>query len=150
MLRKKASKGYPYFLVFLQFSSLFFLMFSASVFASHWGLLLVQLSGVILGVWAIWVMRIGNFNISPTPVERGELRESGPYASIRHPMYTSIILFTLPELVNYYNLWRILTLLVLYVTLLLKINFEERNLLQQFSDYKDYKIKTKKLIPFLY
>lgn len=151
MRRKKLSKSsYAYLLVTLQFSSLFTVMFSAPVLANHWTLLLVQFIGVFLGLWAVWEMRIGNFNITPTPVKNGELRTSGPYAFIRHPMYTSIILFTLPELVNSFSIWRIFLLLLLYTTLLLKINYEEKNLLQQFSNYKDYRKDTKRIIPFLY
>lgn len=151
MQRKKGSRSTcAYFLVFLQFSSLFFVMFSAPIFAKHWILLLVQIVGIFLGVWAIWIMRIGNFNISPTPAKNGELRKSGPYFLIRHPMYTSIILFTLPELVNSYSLWRFFLVLVLYLTLIFKIQFEEKNLLQQFPDYIDYKRETKRIIPFLY
>ncbi|NPD45064.1 MULTISPECIES: isoprenylcysteine carboxylmethyltransferase family protein [unclassified Lentimicrobium] len=151
MQRKKESKPtYAYLLVFLQFSSLFIVMFTAPVLANHLVLLMVQVLGVFVGLWAIWVMRIGNFNITPTPVINGELRKSGPYAMIRHPMYTSIFLFTLPELVNSYNLWRLSVVLILYLTLIFKINFEEKNLLHQFPEYKIYQKKTKKIIPFVY
>lgn len=151
MKKKKGSKtSYAYLLVFLQFSSLFIVMFSAPVLAENWTLFIVQFLGVFLGCWAVWVMRVGNFNITPTPVENGELRTSGPYAFIRHPMYTSIIMFTLPELVNSYTIWRLLLILLLYLTLILKINFEEKNLLQQFPNYKDYRKETKRIIPFLY
>ena len=151
MQRKKESKPiYAYLLVFLQFTSLLFVMLSAPILANHWAFLMLQILGVFLGVWAIWVMRIGNFNITPTPVENGKLRKSGPYATIRHPMYTSIILFTFPELVNSYSFWRLMVLLVLFITIIFKIKFEEKNLLQQFPNYKDYKRETKKIIPYLY
>lgn len=151
MKRKKGNKSnYAYSLVFLQFSSLFIVIFSAPVLANHRVLLLVQFFGVFLGLWAIWVMRIGNFNITPTPVENGELRKSGPYYLIRHPMYTSIILFTLPELINSYSLWRLFVVLILYFTLIFKIQFEEKNLIQQYPNYKDYKRETKRIIPFIY
>lgn len=95
-------------------------------------------------------MKIGNFNIIPEPVKNGELRIIGPYNLIRHPMYTSLILFTLPELINYFTYFRLMVFVLLVISLILKISYEEMRLLESFDEYAKYKARTKKLIPFVF
>lgn len=151
MLKKKVSKQYiAYSLVLFQFSSLFLLMFTAPVIAETWYLFVLQIIGVFLGFWAVLVMRVGNFNVTPTPVKNGKLRIYGPYKVIRHPMYTSILIFSFPLLINSFSLWRLLIFVILLLSLLMKINFEEKNLLKQFLNYEEYRKETKKIFPFIY
>ncbi len=40
--------------------------------------------------------------------------------------------------------------LVLCVVLIIKLNWEEKMLVEKFSGYKDYMQNTKRLIPFIY
>jgi len=151
-MKKRALKNSikPYLFVFFQFSTLFGMMFTGPLFASGFVLLGIQVFGIFLGLWAIYVMRIGNFNITPEPVKNGELRVIGPYQLIRHPMYTSILLFALPELVNYFNWWRFLLFLLLIISLIVKLSYEESRLLIEFPGYTDYRRKTKRLIPYIF
>jgi protein-S-isoprenylcysteine O-methyltransferase Ste14 len=125
-------------------------MFSAPLFADNWLWLSIQAFGVFLGLWAIYVMKIGNFNVIPVPKEHGVLRIKGPYRLIRHPMYTSILLFALPELVCYFSYTRFIVFTLLQMTLLLKLNYEEKLLIQKFPEYKNYMKKSKRIIPFIF
>ncbi len=140
----------PYLLVFFQFSTLFGMMFTGPIFVNGFVLISIQVLAIFLGLWAIYVMRIGNFNIVPEPVENGVLRESGPYQLIRHPMYTSILLFAIPELIYYFTWWRFLLFILLLISLIAKLTYEESRLLQEYSGYGDYRKKTKRLIPFVF
>lgn len=144
------SKIIPYLLVFFQFSTLFGIMFTGPLFANGFVLFTIQIIGIVLGVWAILVMRLGNFNIIPIPVENGVLRETGPYKVIRHPMYSSILLFVLPELVNYFTYVRLGLFSFLLISLFIKLSFEEKRLIEKHSNYPDYMQKTKRLIPCVY
>jgi len=151
-MKKKELKNKlkPYILVFFQFSTLLGIMFTGPLFASGFVLLAVQILGVVLGIWAIFVMRIGNFNIIPIPVENGVLRENGPYKIIRHPMYTSILLFALPELINYFTYARLIVFVILLISLIVKLGFEEEKLKEKFVKYPSYMERTKRLIPCIY
>ena len=137
-------------LVFFQFSSLFLLMFSDALLAHHYLLLFLQVIAAVLGLWAVYVMQIGNFNITPTPVKNAVFKSSGPYEIIRHPMYTSLLLFTLPELIDAFSYWRLLFFIILSITLVLKMKYEERNLMLQFQEYKEYRTRTYHIIPYVY
>jgi len=140
----------PRLLVFLQFAALFTIMFSGPLFAKSIPLMITQLFSLILGVWAVLIMRIGNFNIVPIPVKNGVFISKGPYQLIRHPMYTSLFLFVIPELIEGFSYLRLAAFLVLLVTLIIKLNYEEKKLLLKFKEYEEYMKKTKRIIPFVY
>ena len=140
----------PRLLVFLQFAALFTIMFSGPLFAKSIPLMITQLFSLILGVWAVLIMRIGNFNIVPIPVKNGVFISKGPYQFIRHPMYTSLFLFVIPELIEGFSYLRLAAFLVLLVTLIIKLNYEEKKLLLKFKEYEEYMKKTKRIIPFVY
>jgi protein-S-isoprenylcysteine O-methyltransferase Ste14 len=113
-------------------------------------ILIGEIVGVILMVWAIWTMRLNNLNISPDLKKNSILVLSGPYKLIRHPMYTSVLLVTLMLVINHVTLWRVGFWLVLIVDLNCKFRYEERLLRTKYSEYSDYMSKTKRLIPFIY
>ncbi len=140
----------PRLLVFLQFAALFTIMFSGPLFVDNISLLIVQLAAVLLGIWAVLIMRIGNFNIVPIPVKNGVFISNGPYSIIRHPMYSSLFLFVIPELAGDFSYLRLGAFLALIITLLLKLNYEEKQLMLKFEEYTNYKKRTKRIIPFVY
>lgn len=103
--------------------------------------------GLSFGFWAIAAMRVNVVSIFPEPENVSELVMRGPYAFVRHPMYTAVLLSTASFMSNLatYLLW-----LILLLVLTTKINYEERLLVSSFPEYVDYKSKTKKLVPFIY
>ncbi len=143
-------KLYPGILVGIQMSSLIFLLLSAPVISKNIEGILLESAGVFLGLLAIYTMKIGNFNITPTERIGGQFVNSGPYRLIRHPMYTAQILAVLPLVFDYFSYYRLLAILALTIGLLLKIEFEEKRLLDHYSEYASYRKTTKKLIPFIY
>jgi len=112
--------------------------------------LLWSLPAIMLGLWAVKTMKIGQFNIVPDPKHNTTLVTSGPYQYVRHPMYLSILLFFLPPTLfqTSFSVW--LTYGLLALTLVIKLHYEERLLRQALSDYTHYQTRSKKLIPFIY
>jgi protein-S-isoprenylcysteine O-methyltransferase Ste14 len=108
------------------------------------------LLGIALGAWAVLVQGIGNFNITPDPVRGARLVTSGPYSLIRHPMYTGLLLVTLPLLINAFTLPRLLLWLVLLADLLLKLNYEEGLLAAALPGYAEYQKQSYRILPFIY
>lgn len=141
---------WSYGLVFLQFFSIAMILTSGAWWTNHWFSWSAQAIGLLLGVWAVQTMHLGRFNIVPDPQEDSQLVERGPYRWIRHPMYASILWLIFPMLLVDGDLWRWLWFLVLLLTLLLKLHYEESLLSRRFQDYKAYQQRSKKLLPWVY
>ncbi|NOX85059.1 MAG: isoprenylcysteine carboxylmethyltransferase family protein [Chlorobi bacterium] len=143
-------KIYPYLLVFLQLASLIYLLSSAPAIANDYSGILIEAAGIFLGIVAIYTIRIGNFNITPTPKTNGQLVTTGPYSVVRHPMYLAQLVALLPLVFDYFSWMRLGVFVLLIIVLLLKIVYEEKRLHQQFPDYKAYVLRTKRMLPYLY
>ncbi len=144
-------KIYPYLLATIQLVSLAFVGLSAPVIAKSWSGILLESAGIFLAVHAIYVAGIHNVNITPTPKPGGILITNGPYRVIRHPMYLAQVVAIIPLISDYFTPLRFSILLLLIVTLILKIHYEEKGLTKQFGEaYTEYREKTKKVLPFIY
>jgi protein-S-isoprenylcysteine O-methyltransferase Ste14 len=137
-------------LVLVQFACLGLIGLTGPLLASSLPLLLVELLGLGLGVWAILSMRIGNFNITPDPLKWTRLVKSGPYSLIRHPMYLALLLASLPLVIDQFTPFRLAVWLVLLADLLIKLNYEERLLIVELPGYDRYVRQSYRLIPLLY
>lgn len=111
--------------------------------------LIFQIIGLIIGIWAVYTMKIGNFNIVPE-VKSKYLVKNGPYKWVRNPMYTSVLIYYFPLIFNAFKWTKLIVFLILFITLLIKIFNEEKFLAIKFSEYNLYKSKTKRLIPFVF
>ncbi len=140
----------PYILVVLQFACIIIIILSGPSLPQNKILLTLEMFGIALGLWAILVQRIGNFNITPTNREEARFIKTGPYSIIRHPMYLAIIITLTPLIINYFTMFRISIALILIIILILKILVEEKQLLIHFSAYKSYMKKTWRLIPWIF
>ncbi|GMT46349.1 MAG: isoprenylcysteine carboxyl methyltransferase [bacterium] len=144
-------KIYPYLLTTAQLGSLAFLGLSAPVIAKSWDGILLEVAGIFLALHAIFVAGMHNVNITPTPKTGGILITGGPYRLIRHPMYLAQIVAIIPLVSDYFTLLRFSILVLLIVTLILKMHYEEKGLIKQFGEaYIEYREKTKKVLPFIY
>jgi protein-S-isoprenylcysteine O-methyltransferase Ste14 len=104
--------------------------------------------GIGIAIWArLYLGR--NWGMPMSLKENAELVTTGPYAYIRNPIYTGIVLATLGSaLIDWW--WAVfLACAIAYFVYSAKV--EERILLREFPDsYPAYKARTKSLIPFVY
>ena len=137
-------------LFIIQYATLAYLIFSAEPVPSKWYLLTSYSAGLFLGLWAVFRMGITSLNAGPDPKPGARLLDSGPYRIIRHPMYAAILLVFIPLVIQSPDTIRIIVLTVLILNLLLKMNYEERLIMESMEGYRAYSEKTWRLIPYVY
>ena len=111
------------------------------------GALLVAL-GVGLAIFArIYIGR--NWGTPMSRKQDPELVTGGPYALIRHPIYSGIILATVGTMIGLSFVW-VLPLVVLIPYFIYCARREEEFMCQQFGEaYRAYMRRTRMLVPFL-
>ncbi|GIV79082.1 hypothetical protein FKZ61_009985 [Litorilinea aerophila] len=139
-----------YLLVLIQFLTLGYLAWTGPLLARSPLLLLLEALAVALGLWAIWSMKPGHFNITPDVRPGAQLVRQGPYRFIRHPMYSALLLGSLALVAAHATPGRVAAWLLLVIDLLLKLHHEERLLAEAFPDYPAYRRTTWRLVPFVY
>ena len=112
------------------------------------GVALVLL-GVGLGVWARFVLG-RNWGQPMTQRENPELVTAGPYAVIRHPIYTGILTAMLGSALVAGPLLFVIILLIAVYFIYSARQEEKRMTLLFPAQYPAYKARTKMLLPFLF
>lgn len=105
---------------------------------------------VFILLWSVWVMKKSRLRIMPQPSAQATLITSGPYSMIRHPMYTAVLTGCAGLITINFSTTRLLLFIVLTLVLVVKLNLEEKLLLLQFKQYQQYRLRTYKLIPFIF
>jgi protein-S-isoprenylcysteine O-methyltransferase Ste14 len=92
----------------------------------------------------------GNWSGIVTIKQGHELVSNGPYALVRHPIYTGLLLAFAGTALAW-DQWRgVVAVLVVFATFWRKLRVEERYLTEQFGgQYADYRRRVAALIPFL-
>jgi protein-S-isoprenylcysteine O-methyltransferase Ste14 len=119
------------------------------------GSLLVQAVGtllVALGIAFATAARVHigrNWGMPMSRKEDPELVTGGPYAYVRHPIYTGILTALLGSVIGYGLIW-LLPLLISVVYFIYSARREEALMCEQFpTQYPDYMQRTKMLLPFV-
>jgi protein-S-isoprenylcysteine O-methyltransferase Ste14 len=92
-------------------------------------------------VFTMWVMRENSFAAPVVKVQRDRghhVVSSGPYAWVRHPMYSGSVLFFigLPLLLS--SIWGLAFAPLLVVLFAIRAGIEERALIEELPGYGDY------------
>ena len=134
----------------VQFICIGWILYTNSWIDDHWVITLIQTIGLVLGVWAIAVMSKSKLNITPVPRKGASLVISGPYKILRHPMYTAVILTLFPILFTNYEIINLVVFGILFINLILKLNYEEILLREEFPAYEQMATNTWRLVPWIY
>ena len=111
---------------------------------------MLTVAGIAFAVWARFT--IGrNWSGVVTIKQDHELIRSGPYALVRHPIYTGILLAVAGTALAVNELRGPLAIVLATVAFWLKSRTEESFMLEQFGDqYRNYQQQVKALIPYVF
>ena len=116
--------------------------------AAYCGLALT-IAGDAFAVWAR-VFLGGNWSSSVTIKENHTLVRTGPYALVRHPIYSGFLLAVAGTAIAAGETRSFLAFALIFVAFRLKSQVEEGFMIKQFgAEYKAYAQQVKALIPFV-
>ncbi len=109
----------------------------------------LAIGGVLVLLWARTILG-GNWSGAVTLKENHELIQHGPYAYVRHPIYSGLMLLGLATAVHYATLGGFVLLALVWVGFVLKMRQEEQLMTEQFPDrYPAYRARVKAIVPFV-
>jgi len=109
----------------------------------------IQVAAFALMVWARIVFGVRSFHAAANTTE-GELVTSGPFAFVRNPIYTAVVLFTWTGVAVHFSAVNAALGLVVLAGMLVRIYFEEQMLRARYPAYADYSRRVKRLVPFVF
>jgi len=120
------------------------------ILANDTFLILIQIVGLSLVIWSLWTIKFENFELSTKTNKDKRIIGIGPFRHVRHPIYTSLLMFTLPLIINYFSILRLGIWVALLILVILKIHHNEIELRRHLNDYSIYKQSSRKLMPFIF
>jgi len=123
--------------------------FVPDVWAVGWVGVALAIGGAVFALWARFTIG-SNWSGTITVKTDHELQTRGPYAVVRHPIYSGLLLALLGTALVVGEWRAIVALALAFVGWRWKSLIEERVMTEQFGGaYEDYKRRVKALIPFV-
>ncbi len=125
------------------------LLLTHNLLGEHIAVIIAQIAAVLLMIWARITFGMRSFHFSANTTEGG-LVTSGPYAYVRNPIYSAVLLFTWAGVMEHLSLVSALLGLLVTAGMLVRVFSEEKFLRERYPDYNDYARRVRRLIPFIY
>ena len=117
--------------------------------ALAWAGVVLCVAGLAFCVWAR--LALGS-NWSGVVTFKGghELITRGPYAIVRHPIYTGFLIMIVGTVIVFGHVAGIIALPFIFWGLWIKLRYEEKLMLEKFPEaYAAYRRRVKRLVPFV-
>ena len=113
----------------------------------EWLGILLTAAGIGIAFWARWHLGT-NWSGVVTLKEGHELIRTGPYRTIRHPIYTGILLALLGTAITFGEVRALLTVVIVWLSFYVKARREESFLSQEFGPgFAEHKQHTGMFLP---
>jgi protein-S-isoprenylcysteine O-methyltransferase Ste14 len=110
----------------------------------------ISLVGVLFAIWARRYLG-GNWGTTVMLKKKQTLIRNGPYAIVRHPIYTGIALGFVGTAIALGNAFGIILLLGILLFVFLRMQDEEKLMVETFGkEYLQYEKEVKRFVPFIY
>jgi protein-S-isoprenylcysteine O-methyltransferase Ste14 len=117
--------------------------------------LVLQVAGfamyLVATAFMMWVFRENSFAaavVKLQPERHQHVVSTGPYAYVRHPMYSGVMLFFVGVPLLLGSWWGVAIALVFLVLFAVRARIEERTLIEGLPDYADYAARVRyRLLP---
>jgi protein-S-isoprenylcysteine O-methyltransferase Ste14 len=114
------------------------------------GGVIICASGIAFAIWARTILG-SNWSGRVTLKEGHELIKTGPYAIVRHPIYTGILFGMIGTAMTVGELRGFLAVIIALAAFTFKLKGEEKLMMGQFpNEYPAYKQRVKMIVPFLF
>jgi protein-S-isoprenylcysteine O-methyltransferase Ste14 len=117
--------------------------------ALAWIGVVLCVAGLLFCIWARFTL---GRNWSGVVTLKGghELITSGPYALVRHPIYTGLLTMFVATVIVVGHVAGIIALPLVFVSFWVKLRYEEKLMLEKFpNEYAAYQQNVKRLIPLI-
>jgi len=117
--------------------------------ALAWTGVVLCIAGFAFCIWARFTL--GRNWSGVVTLKRGhELISDGPYALVRHPIYTGLLTMFVATVIVLGHVAGIIALPFVFMSLWIKLRYEEKLMLKQFpNEYAAYQRRVKRIIPFI-
>ena len=114
-----------------------------------WTGVVLCVAGLLVCIWARFALG-RNWSGVVTLKGEHELITRGPYAWVRHPIYTGLLTMAVGTAVVRGHLAGIIAMPFIFVSFWIKLRYEEKVMSEKFPDeYAAYQQRVKRLIPFV-
>jgi protein-S-isoprenylcysteine O-methyltransferase Ste14 len=125
------------------------LFYSGALFARRPAVIAIQVAAFALMVAARITFGRRSFHAAANPTE-GALVTNGPYAYIRHPIYAAVMYFIWAGALDHFS-WRVLAYAELITAgAFTRMHLEEYLLVRKYPEYRAYKTRVRRILPFVY
>ena len=154
-----SDKAKGWILVAIQFTLLAIILLSSALEFKYAGRTLlpvihyIGVTLILIGalLFTVILITFGQY-MTPNPVPRDNavLKTTGLYKYVRHPMYFTVLVLLLGVILYFQAFYSFIWLLIAFIFLVYKNTREEAFLLKKFPEYSEYKLTSKRIIPFIY
>ena len=125
------------------------LFYSGALFAGQPWVIAIQVAAFLLMVAARITFGRRSFHAAANPTAGG-LVTSGPYGYLRHPIYAAILYFIWAGALDHFS-WRVLAYAELITAgAFARMHIEEYLLVRKYPEYRSYKARVRRILPFVY
>jgi len=114
------------------------------------GGLALAVLGAALAVWGLAALGGNNLTALPYPTDEATLTTSGPYAIVRNPIYSGLLLGAVGLGLWHHSLATLALSAGLFALFDVKTRKEQTWLTERFPEYSAYARRVKKLVPWVY
>ncbi len=150
----QVSKKSLYF-VFAQVILLVLIIFGPVYLSFNFNNIFLDLFGIFFILVGIYGVLVSSFSIRsslsvfPDPRKGAVLAQGGLYRYVRHPIYSSVLIFCFGVVLIDNSYFKLGLFILLYILFYYKSRYEEELLNKKFKNYQQYASKTPRFIPFL-